>query len=239
MIIVSCGLLGSGKTLLITLLTYLFKKDGYSIYANYKLKGYLSDYVKIDNIKDFMNIETDKNIFALDEYWISADSRKSSSIGNIENTQKMLQSRKKKAHVLITVQDISQLDKRIRRITNWIMFPKITDYFDGKPSVIEIMYILPQTGKWDKFSLPVFYDDGFICDMYDTYEIINAVELDTLDKMKIIQEKYSNYGYMKKTELKTLIRINEKEISLTPTELNSCVDYIKFAEQNPEAVLMV
>lgn len=115
MLIAIFGNMGSGKTLLMTMISaYVNHAVGVPIYSNYNLEN--SE--PIENIDQLLKINN--GIVALDEFWISADSRAWKF--NIKLTQWINLTRKKNLLVLHTTQAMSQIDKRIRNASHLIVY---------------------------------------------------------------------------------------------------------------------
>ncbi len=122
------GNLGSGKTLLASILAYTFKQKGYKIYANYNLK--IRDYyIDLSNPEEFIKVFEKinpkiKNLMVLDELYIFLDSRTSASIRNRLYDTIVLQSRKLNLNIIHTEQDPKAVDLRLRLITNYYLYPE-------------------------------------------------------------------------------------------------------------------
>jgi ABC-type Na+ transport system ATPase subunit NatA len=120
------GNLGSGKTLLASILAYAFKQKGYKIYANYNLK--IADYyIDLSDPENFINVfkkinNKQKNLMVLDELYIFMDSRTSASIRNRIYDMIVLQSRKLNLNIIHTEQDPKAVDLRLRLITNYYLY---------------------------------------------------------------------------------------------------------------------
>jgi hypothetical protein len=112
------GELGSGKTLVLTLLGYKAYKLGYKVFSNYWVAF---PHVKVINPLDIEKIR--EGIFLADELWVWVDSRLSGSEQNQFLSKILLKTRKKKIILMYTAQNLSQIDLRIRNITNWYIFP--------------------------------------------------------------------------------------------------------------------
>lgn len=131
------GELGTGKTMLLTLIGYYYFLKGWKIYSNYKLKF---PHVLVKSLDDIKNINIDNDsIFLFDELWITADARKHSSDENITISQSILQSRKKRLSIFYTAQYPRLVEQRIRMITNYVLKPTIIGYNeDSSPALMVI-----------------------------------------------------------------------------------------------------
>jgi len=110
------GNLGTGKTLALTY--YLYKYRANKIYSNYRLSF---PHTYIENPEDLLNVS--QGYIGLDELWAWIDSRVSGSRKNRLLGHFLLTSRKRGCHVLYTAQHFKQIDKRIRNITDILVFP--------------------------------------------------------------------------------------------------------------------
>lgn len=232
------GNIGSGKTTFLTLWTYLYGMSGYTIYSNYNIQ-YKTQFgvpVKvpfevrnISAIRDFSDISTPKNFFALDELWLTADSRRSSSFISSLASTKLLQSRKKKADAGITTQSLGQLDKRIRDITSIIYEPEIIlrDPNNGKPLALKVYFYTWEEPETKKFCLPLIgYRGGIsIPDSYDTYEIVESMD----DGKKTIEdelvEKYADWPGSR-MQLRYVIAYEEREKGIDKKAAERIANYI-------------
>jgi hypothetical protein len=162
------GELGTGKTLLASILGYVFSKK-YIVYANYHLKNthYFDPSDLKQFLKIFLNTEKNKNyIFIFDEFYRYIDSRRSMNEKNIIYSALLFQTRKKNINMIYTAQDIYSIDVRIRQITNFYLYPMIDN------NILYCDVINPITQEPIKRirinNIERFYD------IYDTYEFVNA-----------------------------------------------------------------
>lgn len=113
MVLCAQGGLGSGKTLLVSYLAWLTRREtGCSVYANYPLHcaSRLRSWSEVFDLSD--------GVAVLDELHVEIDSRSFSR--NIEFTSFLLQTRKVGLDVLYTSQNINQVDMRLRNITDML-----------------------------------------------------------------------------------------------------------------------
>lgn len=155
------GSLGAGKTLALTYLGVRNALQGRRIYSNYHL-GYEYTYIKtpdeIDSIK--------KGVFLGDELWAWLDSRTSQKKKNRFISKILLKSRKRGYQIIYTLQNFSQIDKRIRKITDFITKPQL--YPNNKKCVMPIYDLKTmQPVKTLKFIPSEYYD------LFDTNEEID------------------------------------------------------------------
>jgi hypothetical protein len=162
------GELGAGKTLLASILGYVFSGK-YTVYANYHLKNarYFDPSDMKEFLKIFLNTEKDKNyIFIFDEFYRYIDSRRSMNEKNIIYTALLFQTRKKNINMIYTAQDIFSIDVRIRQITNFYLYPMInrnTMYCDIIDPISQDIIKKIRINNIERFY-----------GIYDTYEFISA-----------------------------------------------------------------
>jgi len=223
------GNMGAGKTLFLTAMANMWHNGGASVYANYKLKGF--KYGQINDIEELLNVKTRPNFAALDELWISADSYNSMGSLNRLIAKRMLQHRKKDFDVGMTVQDWIQLSARIRRVTTAVFFPQIIkfDEENGKPTLLEIYYTFRVSDYLDyrtmkSFLMPVMDHLGkYVCDMYDTEEIIDEFDDPKVQLRGKLIEEYAGYEGMKKDLVAKFVI----EYGLARGDASVVVDYIQ------------
>jgi len=206
------GTIGSGKTLLMTFFALLQHIQGTQIYANYKIIGVNS--LSVESIEDILNVDKRAHkIVLLDELWLTADSRNSMSNMAQFCAKSVLQSRKVKSDVYYTTQHLGQIDKRIRDITSLVYLPEIVGYYDNKPVAMNVNICKPnlygELSIIKKFSIPLMYGDKFVCDLYDTSEIVE--EMDNPDNIQTdaLIEQYKDFVGTK-SKLKSTIIVEGK-----------------------------
>jgi len=188
------GELGSGKTLALTYLMWKnhFKK-GRRIFSNYNLYGI--PHTKITSLED---LENAKNGFiGLDEAWVWLDARTSNQQMNQVTSSILLESRKKGLTFCYTAQHITQIDARIRNVTDFTVYPimkaneKLVQalVFNGsKPREENLMRTLrfhpkPVYKFYDSITgdIPVpFFDDGRFY-----YKNMEEVEEHSIENMQV------------------------------------------------------
>lgn len=208
MIFTVVGNIGSGKTLFLTYLAYLFHCGGYKIGANYHLKF---PYLPLARIKSFKALREHDYFLAVDEIWKSADSRKSNSVLNQLFSSEVLQSRKRNAHVGCTTQAIMQLDVRIRNLSNFVFEPLEIIYHNDRPIAMRLSYFRNDLYKRIRYmSVPLILPDGrYICDMYDTLEMIDSVQSDKSEYLEGLICDYLDCPASGQGKIKSYIGIEE------------------------------
>ena len=167
MLIGICGSLGSGKTLYMTRCLYkeYFKNTEREIATNYKLKGIPHRYIYASELFD-MKKSLSNMILGIDEMHIFLDCRASTK--NKEMTHFILQTRHLGMNLYFTTQDISQVDIRLRRMLDILVYCTKT-YIDGYFKIKIIDY----RDTMDIRSNTFIFDGRPYYDLYDTTEIID------------------------------------------------------------------
>jgi hypothetical protein len=161
------GELGVGKTLSLTwfALRHIVKYHGQrAIYSNYHFNNI--DYYYIEH-PDQIDIVRE-GFCALDELWSWADSRTSASKRNRFISKILLKSRKRDMDIGYTAQDWSQVEKRIRKVTDLIALP----HFNDKSHICTVQIYTKRLEpiKLFRFRAPLIYP------YYDTTEEILTPE---------------------------------------------------------------
>lgn len=169
MLIAIVGPLGSGKTLGMTYLIFKsvlkYRRMGMRIrvFANYHLSGIPFYYVHTpDEI-----LAMREGLFGGDELWLWLDSRASGSHRNLFMSRILAKSRKRNVEIFYTTQDISQIDKRIRKITELIVFPSL-----NKNESICTLYIC---NRYLELKRVVKFRTKNIFKLYDTTEEVEEI----------------------------------------------------------------
>jgi hypothetical protein len=216
------GDIGCGKTLLMTYLGYVCYKGGYTIYANYDLNF---PYIPIDKIRDLDELSTKQNLILLDEAWITADSRKSSTYTNIMLSRSVLQSRKNKADLIYTTQFVNQIDIRIRQITHQFLIPKIVYWTtEDIPAIIKAtFYESVGSGKFRELGSKIF-------DIYNTHQLYNTNEIIKETRTEEYVDLLTKYKGFEgnKGELKAVLSFED---NLSPSQAGLVASYIMFKNE--------
>lgn len=160
--------------------------DGKKIYSNVKLRkipsGFSKNitYLTKDKIKNiFELIKTGKfpmknSTVMLQEAHNYLDSRNSQSQQNKTLTYWILQSRhtgEGSCDIIYDTQEIGQVDKRLRRNTDYFFKPYITERIDGVPSKILLIGQCKLGHKWVTFQQELNVSNAI--KHYDTHEIVD------------------------------------------------------------------
>ena len=200
----------------------MYYLKGYHIFANYNLKGI--KYSTINSLNDFKKVKTPKNFLAADELWLSMDSRRSAA--NILAGRNMMLSRKIKLDCMYTVQDLGQADKRLRQNTHIVYEPQIlATLTNGKPILLNVTwYTMHQPNKIKRMRIPLIMGEIDICELYDTFEIIDEFEDTTRQDRRLdLATKYKNHPAETPAKLAPVIAVKE---DLTTAEANLIARFI-------------
>jgi hypothetical protein len=168
------GKMGGGKTLTMTYFLFiLFVEKMMRILTNYSLTfpnrrdGYKPEKIQLETLLDPNNKEMMNCAIGLDEFWLFADSRTSASKTNRLISYIMLQSRKRNVDIFITAQTYMQIDTRIRKNADYIIYCKKSN----KPGYIRFT-IIPRDNP-EKGMKTYQIDGSKIYGLYNTNEIID------------------------------------------------------------------
>jgi hypothetical protein len=172
------GGFGSGKTLLLTVITVNASKTGrYECYANFKIDRKNVSYIEAEDLLD-INPEGNMRAFiGLDEIYAWLDSRVSSSKVNRVLSWIILQSRKRNMDICYTAQLSSSIDIRLRNMTDIAIFAN--KKYDG------FYYDLRWQNENQVFNRKFFLSANvaqFYYNKYNTREIVKPVDFDELRK---------------------------------------------------------
>lgn len=163
------GKMGTGKTLAQTILAAaIHRATGLPIYSNYEFKN--DEHTRIKKISDIW--EAEQGIFCFDEIWLTLDSRLWSN--NVALTRWVNQTRKKKLLVFYTTQHISQVEMRVRKATDVLI------YTERKHGAFRWNFIDYQYGQLGRRY--VLRDPARFYNLYDTYEVLEPIKLDKYNK---------------------------------------------------------
>ncbi|MHA1341038.1 MAG: hypothetical protein ACTSO2_13780 [Promethearchaeota archaeon] len=162
MLILVLGHMGSGKTLLLTILGYLTNSR---VISNFKLQ-YPNKKVENLSITQIVNEDfKDKVVILLDEAWLYLDSRRSSSSINQIFSYILFQSRKKNLNFYLTAQLGNSLDVRFRKLADFIV------YCENKRFYFEYVMVNLNNNQYKTIRLPLKNAQKFF-KFYNTNETI-------------------------------------------------------------------
>lgn len=161
------GRMGQGKTLSMTAFgSYMHQATGCALYSRHDVVGATSIY------KPNQIWEIENGIFLWDEMWVDMDSREWKN--NIDRTRFILQSRKKNTIVMYTAQHYSQIEKRVRKATDYVAFCEKRYNKDTQKTQINLQIVDAHTGKIMKIISIMDIKPFF--GLYDTYQVIRTMK---------------------------------------------------------------
>jgi len=191
------GELGAGKTLSLTYLAYRNFMKGRKIYSNYKLSF---PYTKVTSIEQLEDMKS--GFFAGDELWLWIDARASTSKKNKVVSSILLKSRKRDIHFSYTTQSFSQVDKRVRNITDFIAVPMLSPRENW-------CRLLIMTNPSHSIVKTIKFRTENVFKMYDTTEEIEPIDSmigeqeekkkDKIDELKDVIKKLKRNIYNEKS----------------------------------------
>ena len=174
-------LLGAGKTLTLTYLSWLnwYRKRS-KLYANYSL--YKIPYIYIDSVEKLDTAHSGH--ISMDEFWQYLDARSTTSTRNRVTSSILLRSRKRDLTYMFTTQMLDLLDKRVRKILDFTAYTLLNPQETvGKTLIFRGGY--PKEGMILKTMR--FYTQG-VFQLYSTNQEINMIEDDGQPPKIIFQE---------------------------------------------------
>ncbi len=157
------GNLGSGKTFIMMFLTYFGGKE---IWSNFKIDS--DKYNKLEVI-DLFNLPDNINLL-MDEGYTWLESRASGSALNIYLSSILYHTRKTFTDIYISTPDISNIDKRFRKLANYIIFCKHRDNFE----IDDFHFIFYDKDNKSYGSNTFLYSDAKkYFKLYNTFEKVN------------------------------------------------------------------
>lgn len=162
------GSIGSGKTCMMSRCLYQEKLRNPSarICTNYKLE-FEHEYINAQELFDMKN-SLKNTILGIDEMHIFLDSRSSMLKDNKKMTHFVLQTRHLGVQLYFTTQDIGQVDIRLRRMLDYMLYMTRTEWEN-----IFRCTIIDYTDVININKTTFFIDLSPYYDLYDTTEIID------------------------------------------------------------------
>lgn len=164
MLVIILGNLGSGKTLIMTLLALSDKRD---IWSNYFIKD--KRYRELD-IPDLFDLP-DNILLLMDEAYAWIESRVSSSSLNEYLSSILYHTRKAFTDIYLTTPELSAIDKRFRKIANYFVLcehrsnQEIDDF--------HFTFYDKDNNSYGNFSL-LYKEAEKLFHFYDTYEKVDS-----------------------------------------------------------------
>jgi len=164
MLVIILGNLGSGKTFVMTLLTYSDKRE---IWSNYKINR---ENYKPLGVIDLLNLP-DNIILLMDEAYAWIESRVSSSTLNEYLSSILFHTRKTFTDIYLTTPMFSTIDKRFRKQANFIIFCKHRENFEFDD--FNFIFYNVNNNSYGSSSLTYKKAKKYFS-LYDTYEKIES-----------------------------------------------------------------
>lgn len=175
------GGIGCGKTLTVVYLAMNDFKAGKNILTNinFKVRSKKIKYLNLYELKNMFDKVKDGSLdlfnstIAIQEIHNYMDSRNSTSNQNKLLSYWILQSRHTGAgtcDIIYDTQELGQVDKRLRRNTDYILRPTITKKIKNIPSEVKVEVISKIGHKVIKGYM--YYDVGNLINLYDTHQIV-------------------------------------------------------------------
>jgi hypothetical protein len=215
------GLLGSGKTLGMTIFSYLdYKEDGMKVYSNFK-----TTFSEMINPLDLLKFKLSDCVLMLDELETIFDSRNSGSTINQLFSYFFLQSRKKNVKIRYTAQMLDTVDKRGRYVSDFpILCKALPTTLKPDRFVYVIHYGLQELGR---VTLKLEKAKPFF-EMYDTTEIIVpfVVNKDVIDNESVIAD------FEASPTKKAFIQLLKKTYPQIPLDsIGGCYDFLNVGDK--------
>ena len=128
-IIAFIGDRGGGKTVTMTALGKMLKEQGLTIFANYTLHDTDYQHIEFNDIVDFPEYLHD-GVILIDEAHIGTDAYAFFTKRVKEITKFATQTRKRRLIFIYSTQIFTQPAKRLRDLTNYIIYCNTTDFKD-------------------------------------------------------------------------------------------------------------
>lgn len=162
------GSLGSGKTLTMSLLSYCASMLNVDVYANYST----SYAQRIKNLPDLFTLRS--GLLVLDEMQALLDSREFKRNTNI--TQWLMLIRKFGLGLYYTSQHIDNVDKRLRLITDYIVWASKSYYNGRKCSLLNVYRVSGDAAIFRRRVTLQYHHSMF--NLYDTldYQVLLTME---------------------------------------------------------------
>ena len=160
---------GDGKTLTMTVLADKYAKAGMNIYANYHLFGIPYQHIEFNDIVDYPEYFSNGVIF-IDEAHVGTDAYAFFSKRVKEITKFTTQTRKRHLIFIYSTQVLTQVAKRLRDLTDYIVYCQELNV----KGIIAIS--IHDRDPDDSFIQSKIVDGRAYFDKYDTDEIIELEE---------------------------------------------------------------
>ena len=174
------GKKGCGKTILLSFIGFLKKKQGFIVFSNYPLKY---NHIIINDLKDFNKIyEYDKNVqkvFLGDDFEKWFHSRLSKSKLNVEINDILLDWGKMNCSLIYTAKRSMAIDIGLRDSTCEFWFPELKPIINNNILYDYLNFLKIIITRYDENleSLPQITIKGlqYLSQLYDTQQIVNPI----------------------------------------------------------------
>jgi len=203
MLVIILGNLGSGKTLIMTLLTYFNNKQ---IWSNYFIDSV--NYRELE-VVDLFNLPDNINLL-MDEGYSWLESRASQDYLNAYLSSILYHSRKTFTDIYITTPDFSTIDKRFRKLVNFIILCEHRENFE----VDDFHFVFYDKENKSYSDITLLYSDA-----KQYFKMYN-----TLEKVESTRKNRLEFGLLKRYP----IRLRDYIIELTEmikSELNGKITH--------------
>jgi hypothetical protein len=182
--------LGAGKTLTLARLCFehwFFRRE--VIFSNFHL--FKIPYYYVDSLDKLDKMRL--GFVGLDELWLICDARLTKTKKNQLTANILAKSRKRELTVAYTAQLLDQIEKRIRKVTDFTAYPLLNRGESiTKVAIFRTGY--PKAGTFMKY---FYYKAETVKNLYDTNEEIDMVEESKEPMLLIFQENFNReHGYL-------------------------------------------
>lgn len=177
MLVIILGNLGSGKTLIMTLLSYHDKRE---VWSNYKIN---SKNYRVLDVVDLLDLP-DNIILLMDEAYAWIESRVSSSTLNEYLSSILFHTRKTNTDIYLTTPMFSTIDKRFRHQANYIILCEHRNNFNTDD--FHFLFYNKDNKTYGSNTLTYSNAKKYF-NLYDTYEKIESHRKRGLE-FKILQK---------------------------------------------------
>lgn len=227
MLTVIYGYVGSGKTLLLTIIGYYSEKP---VISNYSLNFPYEEF----KISKFVKSEYENNTVLLDEAYVYIESRLSMSNKNKAFSYILFQSRKKSVDLVLTVQLVNTLDSRFRNLFDYIIYAHGNDGLYYYYTVVN-----RHTSKIKNIKLPIVKAVPFY-NLFNTNEVIKPDSsiidqftdiTERQDRVKVLYDKFLK-KYPNNKITKNLIKLFLFENDIPNNYIDIIYAKLKLREEN-------
>lgn len=165
-----CGELGTGKTLSLAYLGWSnwFKKQR-QVFSNIDLFGF--PFTRVESIPDLDKMKD--GVFLGDELWLWVDSWSGRDTKQKLTSSILLKSRRRGITIIYTSQSMSQVNLRIRNITDFVAYPLMST--DNSYCRLEI-FRGPNPSISTRINPPIYFNVEPVYAIFNTFEEVKPIE---------------------------------------------------------------